>query len=90
MKSRQTLLRRGPLRRNTLQHHRSFSIYYPKSPPDPRGGQRSASTSAQSTDWLGWIKKAPIPVIGGGGNDEHSRKALIFAGLVSDGTTSRR
>jgi hypothetical protein len=42
--------------------------------------RRSASTSTSQTDWLSWLKKAAaIPV----GDAAASRKALLFAGLVS-------
>ena len=67
-----------------LQHHqrRTFtSRLFPQPPPGPRGGKlRAASTQANNTDWLGWLKKGPL---GGGSDAEPPRRALIFAGMVS-------
>lgn len=49
-------------------------------PQPPMDHRRSASTSTSQTDWLSWLRKAAaIPV----GDAAASRKALLFAGLVS-------
>lgn len=76
---RQHLLSTSPLPSTT----RAFSVrLFPPSPPaDPRGGRR-ASTSAANTDWLTWLKRA-TPLNMGTGDAPPTRKALVFAGLVS-------
>jgi hypothetical protein len=75
------LLQRTQQRPSNTQQKRNFSArLFPQPPVDPRGGKlRTASTSASNTDWLGWLKKAPLTV----GKGDTPRRALIFAGLVS-------